>query len=96
MNNERRKEYLTRDHILKLLSDDDVAAVSTVESATRLGDGDEFIDLENLASGVQRAPQASTPMGRVLPKKSVPPATWSKIVAELPARSGSRLKGVGA
>ena len=85
--NVQRSGYLTRDSILKLLSDDEVTAVSTAETADRLEDGDEYLDLEQLAHGVQRAPRPTTPMGRVLPKKSVHANTWQKILAQLPATS---------
>ena len=36
MANNKRIEYVTRDSILKLLSDDEVASVSTAETAARL------------------------------------------------------------
>lgn len=85
MNNDKRSEYVTRDSILKLLSDEEVARVSTAETADRLLDGDDYIDLEDLDRGVQRAPGTSTPMGRVLPKKAVHEQTWTKIVAHLAA-----------
>jgi hypothetical protein len=75
--------YLTRDKVLKLLSDDEIARVSTAESAPRLGDGDEYLDLEALDQGVRRAPRADTLMGRVLPRKAVQEETWSKILREL-------------
>jgi hypothetical protein len=88
MKNDNRSPYLTRDSILKLLSDDEVAKVTTAETAARLTDGDEFIDLEKFNLGVQQASShetAQTPMGRVLPKKAVHADTWKKIVAQLPA-----------
>jgi hypothetical protein len=83
MNTEKRSEYLTRDSVLKLLSDAEVASVSTAETAPRLADGDEYLDLEQLARGVQQAP-FTTPMGRVLPRKAVREATWNAILAQLP------------
>ena len=89
MKNDNRSPCITRDSILKLLSDDEVAKVTTAETAARLVDGDEFIDLEQFNLGVQRAPGNKAPMGRVLPKKSVHAGTWGKIVAQLPAGSGS-------
>jgi hypothetical protein len=89
MKNEKRKDYITREKVLKLLSDNEVGAVATAETAAHLTDGDEFIDLENFELGVQLAPQSRTPMGRVLPRKSVPSGTWGKIVAQLPAKAGS-------
>jgi hypothetical protein len=85
MKNEKQSEYITRDTILKLLSDDEVAKVSTAETADRLADGDEYLDLEHLDQGVQRAPRPATPMGRVLPKKAVHENTWKKIIKQLPA-----------
>jgi hypothetical protein len=83
-----KNDYLTRDKILKLLSDDEVSAVCTAETADALSGGDEFIDLEKFELGVQKGPRSHTPMGRVLPKKSVHIATWKKIVAQLPTKTG--------
>jgi len=78
--NETRNEYVTRDNILKLLSNEEVADVSSSETETRLADGDEFLDLGKLELGVQRAPVVETPMGRVLSKEAVSEATWLKIL----------------
>jgi len=55
--------------------------VSIAEGAARLSNGDEYLDLEQLARGVQRAPAPTTPMGHVLPKKAVREATWLKILS---------------
>jgi len=90
MKNDKRSDYVTRDDILKLLSDDEVATVTTAETALRLQDGDEFLDLEQLGQGVQTAPAKITPMGRVLPKKAVHADTWKKILKDLPAKSALR------
>ena len=84
--NEVRAEYVTRDSILKLLSDDEVAHVSTAETADRLVSGDEYLDLGQLERGVRRAPDTATPMGRVLPRKAVREDTWAKIVTHLATR----------
>lgn len=81
MKAEDKTEYAKRDSIMKLLSDDEVAAVSTAETAARLGAGDEYVDLEMLSGGVRRATaQPPTPMGRVLPRKAVRADTWRQIV----------------
>jgi hypothetical protein len=45
MKNEKRTEYLTRAGLMKLLSDDEAARVSMAETAARLGDGEEYVDL---------------------------------------------------
>jgi hypothetical protein len=79
----------SRDGILNLLSDDEVASVSTAETAARLVDGDEYIDLGQLEKGVRRAVGTATPMGRVLARKAVHESTWDKIVAQLGARQTS-------
>ena len=83
MQNATRNEYLTRDRILKLLSDQEVASVATAETAERLTAGDEYLDLERLHEGVQKAGSSATPMGRVLPKKAIHESTWGKLLKQL-------------
>jgi hypothetical protein len=51
----------------------------------RLPDGDEYIDLAQLDRGVLLAGPSNVPMGRILPKRAVLPATWRKILAEMNA-----------
>jgi hypothetical protein len=72
----------TRDAILKLLSDEEVARVSTRETASQLVEGDEYVDLSHPEQGVHRV-QATTkvPMGDVLSRSAVHEDTWKKIVA---------------
>jgi hypothetical protein len=83
MTTDQRTEFVTRNSILKLLADDEVGKVSMDETAPGLVDGDEYLDLEQLEQGVQGAGKDATPMGRVLPRKSVHPTTWRKILALL-------------
>jgi hypothetical protein len=83
MKNEQRTEYLLRNAIMNLLSDEEVARVSTAETAERLRDGDEYLDLEQLSDGVRRVPPVRTPMGRVLPRYAVHKDTWTKILGHL-------------
>lgn len=84
MNHKQRDEYLTRENVMKLLSDDEVASVSTAETAQGLAEGDEYLDLKHLSFGVRRSSVATvTPMGRVLPRKAVQESTWNKIVRQL-------------
>ncbi len=83
LKNDKQTEYATRDSILQLLSDDEVARVSTAETAARLADGDEDLDLKQLDQGVRHAQGTATPMGRVLPRKAVHANTWSKILTQL-------------
>jgi len=88
---DNRSQYVTRESVLLLLSDDEVAAVATAETAARLADGDEYLDMEQLDQGVQKAHQKKTPMGRVLPKKSIHEKTWQKILKQLPARPSAKV-----
>jgi hypothetical protein len=69
MTSERRSDYLTRDAVMKLLSDEEVAGVSTAETAPRVAAGED-LDLEQLERGVLRGPRA-IPIGRVLPRSAV-------------------------
>jgi hypothetical protein len=75
--------YATRESILNLLSDDEVASVSTAEPAPGLSNADEYLDLERLEQGVQTARGTEPIMGRILPRKGVHDATWAKILAQL-------------
>ncbi len=77
-----KTELTTRDAILKLLSDAEIAKVSTQEAGPLLAVGDEYIDLKHLDQGVLRM-QAGTQlsMGDVLPRSAVQAATWSKVSA---------------
>ena len=81
--NTRRKAYALRNGILNLLSDDDVASVCTSEWPERLSDDEEYLDLEQLDQGVLRSPGSFTPLGWVLPRRSVHHDTWSKILMQL-------------
>jgi len=78
-------DYVTRDLILELLSEAEVSAVSTAESAAKLSEGEEYIDLEHLGMGVQRADGLVVVMGRVLPRKAVRGPTWTRVLSQLKA-----------
>jgi hypothetical protein len=79
-----RAEFVTRDKLLKLLSDAEIAKVSNAETATGLAEGSEYLDLEHLDKGVQRS-HAGTKItiGNALPRSAVSPDTWGKLLAEL-------------
>jgi hypothetical protein len=79
----------TRDDILKLLSDEELARVSSAETTVRLADGDEFLDLNALDQGVRRALGSAAPMGSVLAKGAVHEATWEKILIRLAEPPGA-------
>jgi hypothetical protein len=111
MTNHQRDEYVARDGIMNLLSDEEVARVSTAETAQKLADGDEYIDLEQLEQGVLRAQATPTPMGRVVPRKAVhevlaralhrdPPAggsrNWPTLICLMRFRNSRAENWVGA
>jgi hypothetical protein len=81
----KQPEPVTRDHILKILSDEELARVGLTQTAAELVLGDEFIDLTQLGMGVQRAGE-SHPMQDVLSRKAVHEHTWRKVVTNLDAR----------
>ena len=81
---DNQARYVTRDHVMNLLSDSEVARVSNAETAMRLDEGDEYLDLEHIEQGVRRADGLSPHMATVLLRKSVEEATWAKILSLLP------------
>ncbi|MEO7730842.1 MAG: hypothetical protein ABIY55_07725 [Kofleriaceae bacterium] len=85
MQTDKRAGYVARDRILKLLSEVELARVSSAETAARLSNGDEYLDLAQLGQGVRRAPAEVTPQGRMLPRKAVRGRTWKRILAVLAA-----------
>jgi len=87
MKKDTRAEYDRRDQVLRCLSDEEVASVSTAETLARLPDGDEYLDLAQLDRGVLLSGPSNVPMGRVLPKRAVQPATWRKILQQLDHRT---------
>jgi len=85
MKQEHRAELISRDAILKMLSKDEIASVSTAETAMNLKKGAEYIDLTHLELGVQKAHGDAVVMGHILSRKSVHQDSWTKIVAEITA-----------
>ena len=88
MANSGASKYMARDRILELLSDEEVAKVSTAETQVGLADGDEYLDLEKLDEGVRQAHGQTTATGRLLPRSAVRDATWSKIISQLGGAAG--------
>lgn len=76
-------DLLTRDHILKLLSDGELSSVRSAETRTQLRNGDEYLDLEQLAQGVQRVTGAVTRLGDVLPRRAIHEDTWRRVLRQL-------------
>ena len=84
MTNKTRDELVARETILKLLSDEETGRVSTAEGANQLPEGAEYLDLEHIDKGIQRATATTkVAMGHVLPRRAVNAGTWTKILAHL-------------
>ncbi len=79
--------YITRDAVLSLLSDAEVARVAALETAPALAPGSEYIDLARPERGVLRAePGSELDMAHVLPRSALNADTWQRILSE--ARRG--------
>lgn len=79
-----RDELSARNFIMMLLSDEETARVTTAEAGASLVEGSEFLDLDHLERGIQRASGAATPEGAdVIPRSAVGNDTWSRIVTHL-------------
>lgn len=76
---------LARAAILKLLSDGEITSVSSAEAKTDLRKGDEYLDLEHLLRGVQRADGSKTNAASLLPRRAVHEDTWRRILRQLNA-----------
>jgi hypothetical protein len=86
MQNDPQAAYITRDSILKLLSDDEVARVSTAETAGKLSPGEQYLDLEHIDRGVRVATLTrDMSTANLLPKRAVADETWRKILNTLAA-----------
>jgi hypothetical protein len=87
MKNEERHSYVTRNVILRLLSDDEVARVSTAEARTAVPADAEYVDLENLQRGVQKVGASQVVMSQIIPRSAVSSGTWDQIIARLDAHA---------
>lgn len=84
MGNDPINKNLIRESILELLSDEENARVARAEGEVLI-EGDEYIDLSDVASGVHQvhAEDTKSPYESVLPRSAVKPETWSRILARI-------------
>jgi hypothetical protein len=73
----------TRAMIMSLLSETDVARVSSGGGGSHLIEGDEYVDLEQLHDGVRRMEASGDKSGEFLPRNALADETWSRICARL-------------
>jgi hypothetical protein len=71
--------------VLRLLSEGELASVSAADAKTHLRRGDQYLDLEQLQLGPQRADGTMTSMGNALPRKAIHEDTWRRILRQLKA-----------
>lgn len=79
-------ESPTRDHIVQLLSHSEFASVGSDETKAQLRNGDEYLDLDQLDQGVQRARAANAPTGSILLRKAIYEDTWRRVLRQLRAK----------
>jgi hypothetical protein len=76
-------EQETREKVLRLLSDDEIASASTAEATAGPLEGEEFLDLNDLGAGVRVALGSTPGMSHLLLRRSVHQDTWKKILVQL-------------
>jgi len=91
VDDDTRTEHQIRQNILMLLSDDEVSKVSMAETTAHPLEGEEYLDLDDMAHGVRSAHSPTAPMSRLVLRRSVHENTWNKIRAELVALHAAKL-----
>lgn len=87
-----RKNTITRDQVLEMLSDEEITRLSLAEARAPI-EGDEFVSLVYPDDGVLRVGTDKVwRPDQILPRSAVSEATWSKIVA-LVARANAGSAG---
>jgi hypothetical protein len=79
-------ESETRESVLQMLSDEEIAAVNRTEATQRLREDDEYLDLDRLVQGVQMSVGLAPKSGSLLPKKAIREETWNRILERLHTR----------
>lgn len=76
----------TKEEILDLLSDNEVARVANVEANGALEEGTEFVDLDHVERGVQRADAMTRgQVHTIVSRDAVSDETWRRIEDALAA-----------
>jgi hypothetical protein len=86
MHNEQPQSTFDRDGILLALWADPTLQLALRAVPVRFGRGDEYVDLQRLAAGVQVAARSMVPTGGELSRKTVGAVTWAKLLAYLVQR----------
>jgi len=83
MKHNKRHVSMTRETVMKLLSDQEVTKMRFAGTTTKMADGEEYLDLDQLVHGVQHAKGSGMLMGSFLPRKLLGADTWSRILKHL-------------
>lgn len=83
MDRSKSQNTFDRDGILRALWEDPFVEFMSRDLLARLGPGEEYVDLQDLAAGVQQAKRAMVPSGGELSRKAVNASTWSKLLVYL-------------
>jgi hypothetical protein len=77
-------EYRVRRQVVELLSEAEAARLQTVLSSGVLQDGEEYIEVDHVSLGVQRAPAGMLPgRSRLILRRALDAGTWSQLVTLL-------------
>lgn len=77
---------IEKEDILALLSDAEIGKVSMAETKKSLARGEQFVDLDDLAAGVQMMEGSGAPDTHdLIVRSAVGTKTWSNIVERLKA-----------
>lgn len=83
MSDASKATFLARAAILQLLSSGEATNISGTEAKTDLRRGDEYLDLDHLQQGIQRADGTKTSVRNLLPRRAVHEDTWRRILRQL-------------
>ncbi len=91
MTHREKTDHETREQVLTLLSDDELARLSARKAIAELAHGDEYIDLAAPENGVRTVHGAmQVTKGQVLPRKAVSAETWAKIARRFGTRFATK------
>jgi hypothetical protein len=71
---------------LELLEEWEFGGTGVAVTDARLARGEEYLDLDQIQAGVQRATAPANVLSHVLPRKAVHEDTWRRILRQLATR----------
>ncbi len=77
------QDEISRKLFIRMLSDEEIARVNAGETSDHLELDEEYVDLNVLSRGVQRAMAGERPSNVVLPRRAVHVSTWDKLLSHL-------------